>query len=303
MSGITFKNVTVTYNGTEHKVEIEGTLPEGVLVSYENNVGTNAGVYNAIAKFSYDTANYNFIEDLEAVLIINKDSLSFNTNTENEIHDIIISSDGGIDPTKELVVELIEIEESVKDFTEFLGKKEKVAVAYDVKLFKDGMSVQPDNTLKFRVLIPEDLKGKDFSIMHIHNGNEKDILEYEIDGEYIIFETDKLSEFVFVYEMGSLLWVVILLAVVALLETVFLLYLINKNKKLKSTKLTAAYPPFIFGMFIPEWHLALIIIFVIIVVALAVVDTIYALKVIGYQGKMLALDKTETSNINIEKNE
>ena len=53
-------------------IEITGTLPEGVTVSYTTNKGTVVGTYNATAKFTYDTANYNTIADMNAVLTINK---------------------------------------------------------------------------------------------------------------------------------------------------------------------------------------------------------------------------------------
>lgn len=72
MTGIRFENKTVTYNGTEQSVEITGTLPEGVTVEYEGNLGTNAGTYHATAKFVVaDEANYNTIADMNADLIIN----------------------------------------------------------------------------------------------------------------------------------------------------------------------------------------------------------------------------------------
>ena len=49
MSGITFENKTVTYDGNEHELLIEGTLPEGVTVTYENNENINAGTYEVTA--------------------------------------------------------------------------------------------------------------------------------------------------------------------------------------------------------------------------------------------------------------
>ncbi len=54
ITGITFGDVTVSYDGKEHVVEISGSLPEGATVTYENNKGTEAGVYNATAKIECD---------------------------------------------------------------------------------------------------------------------------------------------------------------------------------------------------------------------------------------------------------
>lgn len=45
ITGVTFEDVTVNYDGREHVIEISGTLPEGAKVTYTDNKGTEAGVY------------------------------------------------------------------------------------------------------------------------------------------------------------------------------------------------------------------------------------------------------------------
>ena len=146
--------------------------------------------------------------------------------------------------------------------------------------------MQPDGTLVFRVLIPEELRSRDFGIIHIHNGNETSVIEYRIDGDYVVFESNKLSDFVFVYEVGSMLWLIIVLAVIALLEVGFLVFLANKKKKAKQTKLATVYPPFVFGMFLAKWQLTLVIILAVAVVALGVVSIIFAITVFGKKNKV-----------------
>lgn len=54
ITGVTFKNLTVAFDGNEHEITVEGTLPEGAKVEYTDNKGTNAGVYNATAKITCD---------------------------------------------------------------------------------------------------------------------------------------------------------------------------------------------------------------------------------------------------------
>ena len=286
MSSVKFENVTVTYDGAEHKVEITGTLPEGVIVAYTTNKGTNAGTYNATATFTYDTANYNTIVDMNAVLTINTDEHSY-VNPETNVEEVIVSTEDGtgIDPNKEVKIEMVEAEVSSESFDEFLDKKERVAIAYDVKLIQDGVEVKLDGTLKIKILIPEELRDREFGIMHVHNGDETYMLEYEIEGDYVVFYTDKLSSFVFVYETGSILWLLIVFAVIVILEAGLLVFLLNKKKQFKLVKLAAAYPPFVFGMFVPEWHIVLIIVFAIIVAALAAVDIVYALSFFGFRSK------------------
>lgn len=66
---ITFTNQTVDYDGQEHEIVLNGELPQGVNVIYENNKGTNAGVYNAKATLTLE--GYKKLE-LTAKLTINK---------------------------------------------------------------------------------------------------------------------------------------------------------------------------------------------------------------------------------------
>ena len=79
MSGVTFVNKTVTYNGSAQELEIGGTLPEGVQVRYEYYRGRNklesapvdVGTYTIYAKFTGD-AKHKEIDDKEATLTIEK---------------------------------------------------------------------------------------------------------------------------------------------------------------------------------------------------------------------------------------
>ena len=68
-TGVTFTGKTVTYNGTEHSLTLEGTLPEGTSVTYENEKATNAGIYTA--KVTLSRENYN-TKTLTATLTVAK---------------------------------------------------------------------------------------------------------------------------------------------------------------------------------------------------------------------------------------
>ncbi|MCM1394435.1 MAG: DUF6273 domain-containing protein, partial [[Eubacterium] siraeum] len=98
MSGVTFDDDTITYDGNFHELEIGGTLPDnsinvtykyekdGVEVSAPNGV-KDAGVYTVTASFSNpDPTNYADIQDKTATLTINKanvdmSGVSFNDRT------------------------------------------------------------------------------------------------------------------------------------------------------------------------------------------------------------------------------
>lgn len=225
MSGVVFSDKAVVYTGNAFSIEATN-LPTGVSVEYQNNGKTEIGEYTITAKFTGDADNYELIDDMTATLTIKKATFTFDTNTEDDIaEEIIINSSNGIDSDKELVVKLVESEKTDKDYKEFIDKNQKVAVAYDVKLLKDGVSVQPDGTLQFKILIPTKLVGKDFTILHIHNGNEASDIEYQIEGDYVIFESDTLSEFVFVYESNFWLWFIIILIAVILIGVLLVVIL------------------------------------------------------------------------------
>lgn len=70
VSGITFSDKTVVENGAEQSILIEGTLPLGVTVTYENNVGLRQGTYNATATLT--GKNYETVQ-LTAVLTVKPD--------------------------------------------------------------------------------------------------------------------------------------------------------------------------------------------------------------------------------------
>ncbi len=72
MTGVTFANKTVTYDGSEKTITISGDLPQGVSVDYQNNARTNAGEITATASFTGDAQNYFAIEDMTAKLTIAK---------------------------------------------------------------------------------------------------------------------------------------------------------------------------------------------------------------------------------------
>ncbi|MGN1222840.1 MAG: DUF5050 domain-containing protein [Christensenellales bacterium] len=81
---ITFANQTIDYDGQEHEIVLDGELPQGVNVVYENNKGTNAGVYNAKATLTLE--GYKTLE-LTAKLTINKLNYDMSTvhwNYESE---------------------------------------------------------------------------------------------------------------------------------------------------------------------------------------------------------------------------
>ncbi|MCH5152065.1 MAG: DUF5050 domain-containing protein [Clostridiales bacterium] len=94
ITGVTFDNLTVTYDGEEHEITVSGTIPEDVTVQYVNNKGTKVGVYNATATLSGE--GYNTLT-LTAKLTINKATItgvtfsSLTVTYDGNEHEITVS--------------------------------------------------------------------------------------------------------------------------------------------------------------------------------------------------------------------
>ena len=74
ITGVSFTDATFTYDGTARSISISGNLPDGTSVSYTNNTGINAGIYDAVASIS-GGANYNDLT-LNATLTIEKANIT-----------------------------------------------------------------------------------------------------------------------------------------------------------------------------------------------------------------------------------
>ena len=76
MSGVTFGDVTLEYDGQEHSLYITGNLPNSVTVTYDGNGQSAVGTHTITAHFTGDTVNYNPIPDKTATLTITQPSVN-----------------------------------------------------------------------------------------------------------------------------------------------------------------------------------------------------------------------------------
>ena len=72
MSGVSFTDVSYTYDGSEKTLTVTGMLPDGVTVEYTANTLTDAGSVEVTASFTGDTKNYNEIDPMTATLTIER---------------------------------------------------------------------------------------------------------------------------------------------------------------------------------------------------------------------------------------
>lgn len=78
MSGISFADKTVKYSGSSNSITVTGKLPDGVSVSYVDNMLQGVGSIEATAVFSVTgsaAANYNVPEPMTATLTVTKGTI------------------------------------------------------------------------------------------------------------------------------------------------------------------------------------------------------------------------------------
>lgn len=112
---------------------------------------------------------------------------------------VVVTTPNGFTPDMQLVV--TEIEKENYDAYQTIAEtvNGEINLIYDVTLKSDGVTIQPDGMLTIKLLMPTDLRGKNFKLFHLH-GEEATETEYEVDGNYAVVTSDKLSEFIFVGE-------------------------------------------------------------------------------------------------------
>ena len=205
----------------------------------------------------------------------------------------IVDSRKGINPDSVLVVEVVNMEsttdveqiENILVENDLFNEEEKIYGVYDVKLLVGDAEIQPDGYVTFKMNIPEELKGKDFELYHIHTNPDGSVEVYEISNiykgdAYITFETNKLSEFVFVatVQPPEVCWAhLVLIPLLVVGVALFFLFLLVLNKKLfalitASVGLVASIVLAFFS------NCPICIVFVVINIVIFLAGIVYALK-------------------------
>ena len=109
---VEFNSKEVTYDGLEHSIEIEDSLPEGITVSYSKNSYKDAGVYEVTASFEDSNNNY-IIDDITATLTINKADL-----TGLKLENKTVTYDG----TPKSIEITGELDDSISSLTEYTNE-------------------------------------------------------------------------------------------------------------------------------------------------------------------------------------
>ena len=217
MTGVKFESLVAIEDGNTHKIEISGTLPTGITVSYTQNSYKDAGDYTVVASFSGGDENYTNIPNKIAVLSIRKASLSATIGTGDK-STVIITGENGINPKNDKI-SISEVDLSTDAGVQnSLLEGESIVTSYDVKLMANSITVQPDKKVVVKILIPTSVGKDDVKILRLTDDGRIVDMEATKDGEYAVFETELISKFIIVACKGpNLTWLWILIAIVVVL--------------------------------------------------------------------------------------
>ena len=100
ITGVTFEDFSLHYDGEEHELLVSGELPSGVSVSYQNNKGMNAGVYEATATLSGDGYKTKVLKATLEILLTAEDVVEARQNVLNattENYDFTLDFNGSME--------------------------------------------------------------------------------------------------------------------------------------------------------------------------------------------------------------
>lgn len=114
--------------------------------------------------------------------------------------EVTVTAEPGVVPAETvLVVEPVEEEseayETISSALGAAGSQTLQFAFYDISLVRNGAELQPSGTLQIRLPIPEDFERdpEKLSVYYISDKGRRSALEFKVDGDYAVFETDHLS--------------------------------------------------------------------------------------------------------------
>ena len=221
------------YDGNTHEVKILN-LPEGVSVEYQDNKAMSVGVYTAVATLSTDK-NHTLSKTVFTLtweIKSNAAPVDTKKNFEGLDGTIKVIAKNGVASDNTLNVS--DVTESTKDvdLSTVLGNKEKgqVKYAYDIHFEKDGTEVTVKDDFTIRMLIPEELLNKNIKVIHIDDAGNITDVEFEREGNYVVFSAEHFSIFAIVQVAKTnsvpwIIWVIVALLVIFIIGLVVAIYM------------------------------------------------------------------------------
>lgn len=236
---IEFNDMTFISDGNVHSLQLSGNIPAGMSVEYENNYASLPGVYQVTARLIYNELNYTYSgeDEFTATMTINASEMKVEGDYRQD--KLILSSDSGFNPNYELTVnDITDYEFSENELANYSDPK--FSVGYDINLLNDEVEVELNEAINISLLLPENLKGTNFVLLQNQNGTNVE-LQYELLGNYVVFETDDLGDILLV-EIGAdtsdsqdendMTWLIIVLTMALILIMIWFIFTIVKARKL-----------------------------------------------------------------------
>ena len=239
LSEVSVSHDTYSYDGKEKKARIineEILSQDGILDYYwadDCDGGVSPGVYETKLIINVDERFYNTPSPILGSITINPTKLSF--DDESLVMKIEINTlSGSFLLGSSLSVKNVEkggstlLQQSAL-YEKYIKDNEEIVFSYDISVVNEGEEVALSSPALIKMKLPNEVKGKDFRILHIHNDNvtQVDELSYEIVGDYALVNVDSLSEFAFIVSNtngNANLWIVILISGIAGILLILLVF-------------------------------------------------------------------------------
>lgn len=198
----------------------------------------DAGVYQITISLA-DTSNYQWTDgkdgDVTLVWTLRRAELqSWTEESESRYPDVIVSAEGGIHPSYTLAISSIP-ESMYGEYDLSAYENAEIALGYDIGFTSGGEVVQPDTAITVRLKVTDEIAsalGEGYTLLHLHGGEWSEV-SYTINNGYAVFTVTEFSDFLFITATPatSLVWLIVVLAVLLAVEIILLVVVIVKRRK------------------------------------------------------------------------
>lgn len=184
--------IVAEYDGYDGQVKrVDGNSVGMIIKDSDGNTASSLIAVGVYTLSLADSADYTFDNNLFTYTVAgNLSDISDLTYEEEDEVILGVSCDDGFESGTEVLVEKVEdLDDSI-----VAGK---ISSALNVTFKNNAVEVTPAGNVTVRVLIPENLKGKDYKIYNLKNGVATE-LRFTADGDYATFTSDELNTILFV---------------------------------------------------------------------------------------------------------
>lgn len=162
-----------------------------------------------------DQANYNVMENIDVKvnvkwILVDPTQDDVNVTINGDTREFTVDITIKVEVKTEITVDEKRNEYASLATKDFVKPNEDISAIYGVKLIRTTNGVEeeiqpsdikPGTKITVSMAIPEELVGKDFRLLHIHNSDDiVEVTNYAVskDGKTLMLEVDRLSDFAFI---------------------------------------------------------------------------------------------------------